>query len=311
MKTGQKMNSYCKKEIVEKFDKIGLTVGDTVLVFSDLFKIGRINDIENKRDFCEFYLNLIKNRIGKSGNIIVPTYTPDVARYGNKFDTYFSRSQCGILSEYVRNMSIATRSDHPLNSIAAIGPDNDYFCKNLSTTNFGWNSPFHRMHKAEIKVISVGLCPGASLGIAHYIEAMCCLPYVYNKLLKWSSHTKGKKDNRDFFATVRHLQLSYRLNYTKWAIFLSQQEQFHVTNCGNGYLGKTNFSDAFDVAAQNLKSNPYFLLDKVPNFIFGELPYDGQSSEQEAAQDKKKSGLDNSRTTYDYYIDPEALNKML
>ena len=305
------MKPVNKNTIKEMLEALLLNKGDHVLVFSNLLAVGRIIEFQTRDDYSSFYYDLLREKIGPNGTIIVPTYTPDVARYDLEFDRLFTKSQNGLFSEYVRNLDGSFRSDHPLNSVSAIGNDAKLFCEDLGTSNFGWNSPFHRMHEANVRVISLGTCPGVCLGIAHYIEAMCCLPYVYSKLLKWPSYTNGKKDERPFFATVRHLNLNYRLNYTKWALALSAKKQIKVNKVGLSYASTVLFSDAFEVAARELKTNPFFLLASEPDFIYGELPFDGPT----LSTDLKSSGGSpsqlNQALAYHSYLNSGTVETLL
>lgn len=293
-----------KKSLRAELGTLNLNNGDKVLIFSDIVSVGRISEFQTREDYCSFYYNFIREKIGTKGTIIVPTYTPDVARYDHNFDRCFTKSQNGLFSEYVRCLDKSLRSDHPLNSVSAIGSDARLFCEGLGTSNFGWNSPFQKMHEADIKIISIGTCPGVSLGIAHYIEAICCLPYVYNKLLKWASFTNGIEDTRQFFATVRHLKLSYRLNYTQWSLKLSKLNHFQVSKFGASYIAQTEFGSAFKVAVRELSKNPYFFLSSKPNFVFGELPFDGATLKEEIKNSGGPINKLKEKLSYKSYLDP-------
>lgn len=47
---------------------------------------------------------------------------------------------------------------------------------------------------------------------------------------------------------------------------------------GGSFVALSDYSHAFDIAANEFKSNPYFFLDRTPNFVFGEVPYDGPTA---------------------------------
>ena len=75
------MNSLLSKEIlIKKFTSLGLVKGDTVFISSNIVALGKISEGKNKHDYCEVYFKALIDVLGKTGTIVVPTYTSQVAK---------------------------------------------------------------------------------------------------------------------------------------------------------------------------------------------------------------------------------------
>ena len=108
------------------------------------------------------------------------------------------------------------RSLHPLHSFCSIGRNASKFCCNNSLNNFGYGSPLSRLHLEGGHILSIGLPAGYCLAIAHYVETMFAVPYVYNKLLECEVIKGAEPISADFTATVRYLELEYSLEFSAW-----------------------------------------------------------------------------------------------
>ena len=258
--------------------QLGLQRGDVAFVLSDLRTPGAVTGSRNRDEFCAAYYEALCEVVGEDGTIVVPTYTTQVSRYDVPFEWEKTPAVTGILAEYIRTRPGGLRSLHPLHSVTAVGAKKDFICGESGTSNYSWDSPFHRMHLAGTKLVSIGLPCGFALAIGHYIEAMFGLPYVYNKLLKWSPIINGVPDPRPFFASVRHLNLRVNYEFTRWAEIMADKEWLLGKPLGRHYMFMTEFNRAFEVAAEQVRNDPYFLLREPPNFVPGELPFDGSTS---------------------------------
>ena len=263
-----------KKILVKKFSNLGLSKGDTVFISSNIIALGKIDKIENKYDYCELYFQALMSVLGKSGTIVVPTYTSQVARNGEKFILEQTRSHMGIFAEHIRTKKNSLRSIHPVNSVSAFGKNRDFICKNNSTSDFGSESPFERLSKLNCKILSIGLTSKYSVSILHYLEAMFCVPYRYNKLLDIKTIVKGKEDKRAFLINARYLDFKINYDYTKWPMLLYKKKKIRGVKAGRGLIFMTSFNDATEIARKNMTINPYFFLKNKPKFTKGKIPYD-------------------------------------
>jgi len=208
----------------------------------------------------------------------VPTYTTQVARFDLDFEVETTPSLMGIFSEYIRCRAGSVRSLHPLHSLCAIGARAEIICRDNGTNNFGWNSPFHRLLQERAKILTIGLESGYVVGIAHVVEAMCDLPHVYNKVLKWSPIVGGKRDPRQFSATVRYLDLDVEYDLTLWVKHVRKLGHVQSSRLGGSWTHLSDFERVFEEGARLAMHNPYFFLKRPPHYTYGKIPFDGPTA---------------------------------
>ena len=269
-------------DIVQCLRKVGVAEGQTIYVYSDLCVPGMIKGMRSKEAFCQTYLDALFEVLTMSGTVVVPTFTTQVARFDMDFILEETPSLTGLFSEYIRCHPDSLRSVHPLNSVCAIGKEKEYICSNNGLSDFGWDSPFQRMHQKNAKIISIGLESGYVVGIAHYLEVQCGLPYVYNKLLKWIPIVNGSSVNKMYFSSRRYLDIvAGGYDLTKFVKHMREIGEIVSVRLGGGWVHLADFEKVFLEGTKMLREDPYFLLKKVPEFIYGKLPFDGPTGERE------------------------------
>ncbi len=283
-------------EVIDKHDikdtllEAGLEKGQIVYIQSDLRKPGMVKGSKSREEFCKAYFDAIFEIIGENGTIVVPSCSTQVARFDIDFIWEETPSLMGIFSEYIRNDPQSLRSIHPVKSICAIGKNKETICQANSTNDYGWDSPFHRMLENKAKIVTIGLESGYVVGIAHHLEAAYCVPYVYNKLLKWSPIINGKRDERAFFSSVRHLNLNAsEYDLTVFVKHVRSLGGIKSARLGGSWVHMADYEQVFSEGIRLLKENPYILLKNDPGFKYGEIPFDGPTGDKDCikSQDDK------------------------
>ncbi|MEU6428963.1 AAC(3) family N-acetyltransferase [Microbispora sp. NPDC046973] len=161
--------------LVQALRRLGLRSGQTVLVHASLRSIGRIDG------GVATLADALMKVLGAGGTLVVPTFTSgnsdtsrsyvqavqgmteeETRRYRDgipAFDVRRSSAiECGRLSEHVRLLENAVRSEHPQTSFAAVGPgaewlmaDHDLRC------HLGERSPLAKLAKTEAVVLLLGV----------------------------------------------------------------------------------------------------------------------------------------------------------
>ncbi|NQV43421.1 MAG: AAC(3) family N-acetyltransferase [Rhodospirillales bacterium] len=275
-----------REEIDAALDTVGLAADQTVFAYCDLAAPGQLEGVRSREEFCATYLAAIRDRLGPGGTLVVPTYTTQVARFDIEFIWEETPALTGIFPEYVRTLPDSLRSIHPLHSVCALGAKQQEICGDNGTSDFGWDSPFHRLHLAEAKILSIGLPSGYAVGIGHYLEAACCLPYIYNKLLKWSPIVAGETDPRPFFSSVRYLDLPVKHNFTRWVKNIRTLGGVNSARLGRKWVHMADFKQVFKEGAKQIRQEPYFLLQEPPTFEYGRIPFDGPTVGRDAISGK-------------------------
>jgi aminoglycoside 3-N-acetyltransferase len=130
---------YSKKDFVAALRKAGISSGQTVLCHSNIGFFGIPSEGNNRETADRIVLEGFLDVIGKSGTLIVPTFTYSFCK-NETFDPDLSQSTCGPWSEYVRTQSAARRSLDPLFSVAAIGKKSIELTDNMPCECFGEGS---------------------------------------------------------------------------------------------------------------------------------------------------------------------------
>ena len=284
------MEFITRQDIVTALREVGAEDGQVIYLQSDLRTPGFVKGVKCQDEFCKVYLDAILEVIGSSGTLVVPTYTTQVARYDIDFVWEDTPSVVGLFSEYVRTRQESLRSIHPLSSLTAIGRKKNEICANNGLSDFGWDSPFHRLLKSNAKIMSIGLEGGYSVGIAHHVEAACCVPYVYNKRLKWRPIIAGKQLETYYTATVRYLDLGILYHLGKYAERVRKTGGIQKVKLGASWVYMTDYKQVFNEGLAALRDDEAFFLASKPKYSYGKVPFDGPT----AGKDGIAKGAENS-----------------
>jgi aminoglycoside 3-N-acetyltransferase len=160
-----------KNDLVHSLTLAGIKKGDTIMAHSSLSKIGNI------KGGPKTVLAALLEKIGDEGNLVMPAYSyidsmENTAQENDYiFDPLNSPSIVGIITEEFRKWPNVKRSIHPTHSVCAYGKHADYITEGHlnSETNFGANTPFHRIRELKGKIVGIGINIGP-VTIYHSIE---------------------------------------------------------------------------------------------------------------------------------------------
>ncbi|HKC68010.1 MAG TPA: AAC(3) family N-acetyltransferase, partial [Bacteroidia bacterium] len=116
-------------------------------------------------------------QIGDEGNLVMPAYSyvdsmENTAQEKDYvFNPLINPSIVGKITEEFRKMPGVKRSVHPTHSVCAYGKLSEYITNgHIDTeTNFGENSPFHRIRELRGKIVGIGIGIGP-VTIYHSVE---------------------------------------------------------------------------------------------------------------------------------------------
>ncbi|HTA62762.1 MAG TPA: peptidoglycan bridge formation glycyltransferase FemA/FemB family protein [Bacteroidia bacterium] len=148
-----------KNDLVKDLSLAGIQKGDTILVHSSLSKIG------NVKNGTQTVINALMEQIGDKGNLVMPAYSYVDSMENTSqekdyiFDPIISPSVVGKITEEFRKMPRVKRSIHPTHSVCAYGELADYITSGHidAETNFGLNTPFHRVRELKGKIVGLGI----------------------------------------------------------------------------------------------------------------------------------------------------------
>jgi aminoglycoside N3'-acetyltransferase len=122
----------------------------------------------------EMVFDVLRDTIGLTGTIVVPTYTYE---QGIIFDRRTTSSvQSGALSEYVRLRPDAVRSLCPMHSHAGVGALKKVLLEPDGSKVFGHGSDFEALGDNGFKLVLLGLSGMDGATYLHHLEALAGVP---------------------------------------------------------------------------------------------------------------------------------------
>ncbi|MGI8315817.1 AAC(3) family N-acetyltransferase [Halobacillus mangrovi] len=251
-KKSNKTSNHSKisiKQLKEQMVEFGINEGDTILVHSSFrhFK-------ENAEEVVQF----LKDFIGPSGNILMPTHPKLTKKDGYLFyDRESSPSTVGYLTETFRKSNNVYRSKHPFSSIAAWGKDVEYLLKDNLTLNnplpHGVNSPYYKMAKLNGKVLCIGVAAIRRGTIRHTAEEVLDDEYLVKNLFNnYKVIVRDKKDENIYKVRA--------LNISKSQIFIAKSK-IEKDWIKNGIL-KKSVIDNVEVEYMNAQKCVEFMIQE-------------------------------------------------
>lgn len=161
-------------EFMSLLDRLGITPGATVLVFSSMERLSR--RVPGLRPLG--LIHLLQQRLGAEGTLLMPTFSfrgrqRDYADQCATYDVWKTPSRSGLLPEVFRRMPDVIRSMHPTHSIAGWGRHAaDLLAAHHLGTAFGPNSPMYKLQDHGGLVVGLGTRPEDTFTILHVPEEL-------------------------------------------------------------------------------------------------------------------------------------------
>ncbi len=256
------MIEVTRGEISESLKSVGIDRGDTVLVFSNLGRIGKIKGAKTKNESLKTYLDALSDSVGMSkGTIVVPTFTYSFAK-GKPFIYEESPSELCMFGEYLRKQTMALRSFHPHFSFAAIGADRHAICDDISRSAFGCDSVFDRLYKRGAKILFLGTNITEGLTFIFYIEHMTGISHCYHKAYFTPVFREGREAKGPFFSFVRHLIPDFHTDLAPFEKHLKEIGLVRESPLGSGKIQLVESRKVFDAGYKKLQENPCYFFHR-------------------------------------------------
>lgn len=266
MKTGQKkLFDYSiqkLKKIIRKGDSIYIELNTSK--YLDIFKLTK-----NKNEFANFFFELIKKLIGKSGVFITPSFSYSWSKQNKKkiYDKRKTESKTGILSKYLlekkRNQFI--RTDDPMFSVLVYGNKKNTLIEHCNDS-FGEKSIFEKIYNSNFKLVSFGI-DQFDPTFVHFVEQYFdqnINKINYRKLYKLVGKVveKNKQIKKSYNVFLRNLK-SNRIYSEKNIIKILRNKK--LINSINLFGTKVQVCYAksfFDEGIKGMKKNKFFFTRK-------------------------------------------------
>lgn len=199
------MNFQNKNDLIQYlqrcYDQIGAFDADIVYIYSDLRFFGQfINLFQSKNDLCS---SLISPLIARDKTIIIATFTYTTS---GVFNTESTQTNLGVLNKWILSQDNFARSEHPIFSYAAIGPNRNVI-KNVGKAAFGKNSVFEKLLGKKCGFLHIGRPVELGNTAIHYVEQVCGATYRYSKCYDTKVYSSGEYLGTDYSSFVRKLDI--------------------------------------------------------------------------------------------------------
>ena len=226
------------KALIDILDHLMINSGDTIMLGIDMGKIplpfysatlSKEAYREREEKWCQFVYNILLERLGVNGTLLVPTYTYSCGKPGSIFDSKTTRSEIGPFTEYFRKQPSVIRSLHPLFSIAGIGKYSQEILTNTGSTAFAMGSAFSRFIDYGVKFLCLGVEIRNSITYIHHLEQYNGGCHRYNKRFDCEVFDDNKKINREWSAFVAFRGIDYTSDISSLQIGLKEQQSLLET----------------------------------------------------------------------------------
>ena len=213
-----------------------------VYIYSDFRFFLGVNK-NNEEKFMKYFVNIfLKN----GQTIIVPTFSYSKS----KFDIKTDRSSLGFFSNYLLKLKGVFRSEHPLFSYAAYGP-NKQIVKKIGKSAFGRDSIFERLLFNNCCFLHFGRKLEEGNTMVHHVEQNLSANYRFEKTFKTKVYNNKKYIGCNYSAYVRKKYNKSSLFSFKKSLKLIKKKNF-IINLNN---------------EDNLKSIIYYSYDEMYFFL--------------------------------------------
>lgn len=157
-----------------------------------------------ERDWNNFLLDTVLERLGPSGTVLMQTASNAYARQGTPYIHEESPAETSGFCEFFRTRTETVRSLHPLMSLGGIGRNASAILDNVGKAGFGAMSPYGRFKDFDVKFVFLGHGLYA-LTYGYHLQQMYGVNHMYNKLFNGPVYRGGKLVDGPWLCCLRYL----------------------------------------------------------------------------------------------------------
>lgn len=248
---------YCVTDITNILKQAGIEGGDSIFVHSDLKSFGKIDRTMTREGFLGSFFESLLETVGVNGNIIMPAFSYSFCR-DEIYDPKTTPSRVGILAEYFRKLEGVKRSADAIFSVAAFGPEKDYFT-DVGVNCFGEKSIFEKLYKRNVKIVFVG--ETFDMTYLHFIEQKHGVPYRFIKEFSGKIKKEDMLEEFVFQYYVRSLDVNVVYDLEGMANFLESVGTLKKVGLGNSKIRVAKAADMFNQMKRKFEDNVVWCLD--------------------------------------------------
>jgi aminoglycoside 3-N-acetyltransferase len=206
--------SELEKILEQSYEQVNAYEADIIYMYTDFRYFGQYaSEFKDRDDFCNVFASPFLLR-GKTIILTTFTYTSE-----GKFDVLSTRTNLGAMNKWILDQPGYCRSEHPLFSYAALGPQ-AYLVENIGKSAFGYDSIFERLKGRRAVFLHVGRPVYLGNTALHYVEQMCGATYRVQKAFRTKVYRGDKYIGTDYSANLRRRDVpdeTFEFDFTKAA----------------------------------------------------------------------------------------------
>ena len=247
---------FNKNNFYQSLINIGVRKGQNLFIHSD---IGLLKEYKDKKDIqstCKIIINTLLKVVGKNGSLAFPTFTYSFSN-NKRYYPKISKSICGYLSEYARNLELTNSYNDPNVSVVVLGKNKDFLTKNFTMNAYGFDSFFDRFYRLNGHICNINLDSGSTF--LHFFEKKLNVTYRFDK--SFYGFTKNSKSKSKSQLYVIKKNKLFTVNFEK---FHNIAKKYYKTcNIGRGFVGKISLERSFEIIKSQIKKNNNFLIKRI------------------------------------------------
>ena len=186
------------KLLESNYEQLGLYRYDFVYIYSDLrgFASQLTEEVSRDQLFRAVVASLLANEV----TVLVPTFTYTTS---GTFEVTETQTRLGAMNKWFLVQEGVRRSEHPLFSDAALGPQAD-LVENVGKSAFGSQSVFGRLSNRRCGFLHLGhdLSKHGNT-VIHHVEQVCGATYRLHKAFETKVYRRGGYVGTDYTAFLR------------------------------------------------------------------------------------------------------------
>jgi aminoglycoside 3-N-acetyltransferase len=164
-------------DVLERLKSVGASECDLLFVHTDIM-FGIPSKELKRKEYLDALYNIFLD-LGV-GTLVFPAFTYSFCNH-ESFDVRNSRTDMGVLNEYIRKQPNVKRSLDPLLSMIVTGKQGDIFDGDLGHHSLGEGGGFDRIHHTpDVNFLFLGAEFSEYFTYVHYVEKMMNVPYRFD-----------------------------------------------------------------------------------------------------------------------------------
>ncbi|AIU68108.1 AAC(3) family N-acetyltransferase [Vibrio coralliilyticus] len=251
---------YSLEALTKAIREVGVTEGDILFCHSNVGYLGLPEGAKSKNDALAMIYSSIRSVIGDSGTLVVPTFTYSFGTQ-ERFNVETSVSNCGMFSEYIRQLPDSYRSNDPSVSVAAVGRHADALTQVIDDNAYSDSSVFARLIEQKVRVFNINFDAGTTL--LHFFERKYEVPYRFDKTFSGELYLDGDYHQATSTLWVRDLEIAgSEANFERFNEYVSEKGSYVRSIVGRGNVGSITIEDVETAFKELLAQDAWFLTNK-------------------------------------------------